>query len=263
MILGASLKFSVITVCFNSESTISSTIDSVNKQVYCDVEHIFIDGGSADNTVTIIKNKSLRNPYIISGPDNGIYDAMNKGVAMARGDVICFLNSDDVFSTDDVISHVSSIFSNRAIDFVYGNIAMCSENGEVIRNWIPVNFKGPSIFYNQIPHPSLFVKTKILKDLDPPFDSTYKIAADLKQQLILAKFNSNGFYSPKCFVQMSLGGASTKDIRSYILGWFESRRAYNEVFGTLGFFFATYKIISKLHSLRVLNVFRSILKPKG
>ncbi len=121
------MKVSVITVSYNSSSTIGDTIESVNNQIYKDVEHIFIDGNSNDNTLEIIKSNSKTENLVISEKDNGIYDAMNKGIDKSTGEIIFILNSDDIFFDNSVIKNVVSYFKNdNSLQLVYGHIKMSS-----------------------------------------------------------------------------------------------------------------------------------------
>ena len=121
------LKASIITVCFNSSKTILDCIESVNMQSHSNLEHIFIDSNSTDQTVNFIKRHSTRKFRIVSEEDEGLYDAMNKGVRLASGNFICFLNSDDFFNYKNVIEIVSQEFERNELDIVYGNIDYVNE----------------------------------------------------------------------------------------------------------------------------------------
>lgn len=244
------MKFSIITPCYNSGLTIANTLDSIGNQKYKNVEHIIIDGGSTDGTANIVKSRQSKNVIFISGPDDGIYDAMNKGFSHSSGDVVCFLNSDDFYIDDNVLSDVYTAFLNECRDFVYGDLLMVDYKGEVRRKWITGSDCSHLLNGRQIPHPVLFVKRDVLLKIDPVFDSSYKIAADLKQQLIFVnKLHSTGFYIERPLAVMRLGGASTRGFLSYLQGWIESRRAYNEIFGSGGLLFTLRKAASKLSGL--------------
>jgi len=245
------MKPSIVTVCYNSQDTILRTIESVNRQSIDCVEHVFIDGGSTDKTVDII-NSSCTNKYtLVSESDNGIYDAMNKGFCLASGDFVGFLNSDDWFADDNVLKDVSVLFKNHDIDFVFGDIEMFGQNGKLVRRWQTDPQCAFRLHGRQIPHPAFFVRTSVLRGINGPFDSTYKISADLKQQLIVInKLRRTGYYVARTLINMSIGGASTKNPFAYLKGWSESVRAYNEVFGSGGFFFTAQKVFSKISGLR-------------
>ena len=174
-------KVSIVTVCFNSSKFIQKNINSVNKQSYGNIEHIFIDGGSRDNTVEIIKKNSLKDLKLISEKDRGIYDAMNKGVNISSGEIICFLNSDDIYSNDFVISEVVSKFIKQNLDLVYGNIVYLDKRDKLIRT-----FRSPRKFNYVLEGHQHLIQLCLLvqefKKLKIPFDPKYKISSDFKQQ---------------------------------------------------------------------------------
>tara|TARA_B100001093_G_C26729047_1_gene971346 strand:+ start:451 stop:1209 length:759 start_codon:yes stop_codon:yes gene_type:complete len=237
-------RVSVVTVCFNSAKFIRNNIESVNKQKYNNIEHIFIDGKSNDNTLEIIKKYSIRDLTVISEKDKGIYDAMNKGVKIAEGDFICFLNSDDIYSNEFVISEVVESFISQKVDLVYGNIKYFNKNNIHTRT-----FNSPKKFIDvlqgyQIPHPALFIKSRVLKKLELPFDPRYKIASDFKQQLYLA-FNCDLTSSRvnKIIVNMRTGGQSNKNILNRIMGWGEVLKSYQEITNKNGIIFLMKKVL--------------------
>jgi glycosyltransferase involved in cell wall biosynthesis len=246
------MKPSVVTVCYNSQETILRTIQSVNQQSMRPIEHVFIDGGSIDKTIDLIGSSCINQYQIISEPDNGIYDAMNKGFSLVSGDFVGFLNSDDWLADKDVLKDVSLIFEDSQIDFVFGNIDMFGSNGKLVRHWQTDPRCAYKLYGRQIPHPAFFVRTSVLKEVYGPFDSTYKISADLKQQLIIInKLQRKGYHLARTLVNMSIGGASTKNPFAYMKGWSECIRAYNEVFGSGGIVFTLQKIFSKVSSLKL------------
>lgn len=225
----------------------------MNRQSYSDIEHIFIDGASTDSTVSLIKKFSTRDFVCISENDSGIFDAMNKGFAYASGDIIYFLNSDDRLVDEYVIDNVVTLFCSFDVDFVYGHIRMI-EGSKLKRSWIVSDKVNPGITFAQLPHPGLFLKKSVLLGIAPPFDPKYKISADLKQQLVLiASGRFHGLRCDRYIADMALGGASTNSWRSYLEGWIESMRAYNEVFGFGGFFFVALKVIKKIKQVRVFK----------
>ena len=250
---------SVITVCKNSASTISSTIESVNFQSYPRIQHVFVVGSSSDSTLSIIHNSASRSPLILTGHDNGIYDAMNKGFEACDGEVVCFLNSDDRFSSSDVLLEVANAFNTHRCDYICAQVCMLDKHGCLSRvmSGAPSTF-GP-LFHKQIPHPGFFATRKMLASLTPVFDASYFISADLKQQLML--FSSSQWIGARLHtpvVLMASGGASSSSIAAYILGWRESRRAFNEVFGAFGLFYVVYKILSKISGLSPWFIIRRL-----
>jgi glycosyltransferase len=242
------MKFSVITVCYNSEKTIRDNVESVGCQNQCSYEHIIIDGGSVDNTLKIINKFSNPNIIIKSERDNGIYDAMNKGVKLADGDVVCFLNSDDIYPTTNVLSQVQAAFEKFDGEFAWGNISLCDDLWVENRYWrtTSISYKQPKHF-RQLPHPGVFVRREKLLKLGIPFDCRYRLAADLDQQLRMIYLHSfRGIHIDSCLVKMRLGGASTRNITSHFDGFKESTLIYNNHFTSGGSIFSIRKILQKL-----------------
>lgn len=166
------MKISIVTVCYNSINTIEETILSVLNQTYQDIEYIIIDGGSTDGTVDIIKKYANRLAYWVSEPDKGIYDAMNKGIAAATGDYINFMNSGDMFASNDVLSSFKNYVSDD-IEIIYGDVKLSYRGKELIRKPLPL-----CQIISMVPfcHQSTFVKTTELKRR--PFNTEYCITAD-------------------------------------------------------------------------------------
>lgn len=213
------LKISIITVCYNSEKYIRSAIESVKSQTYSNIEYIVIDGGSSDDTIDIVKEYKSSVSLYISEPDNGIYDAMNKGVALATGDVVGVLNSDDFFSSKDIISKIVNTFSNSNIDALYGDIGFVNPyNENVIVRYYSSKYFRRWMFHlaTSPPHPSFYVKKTKYVELGN-YDSNYKIGADLDLMMrFMYKSNINYTYLEESIVTMRLGGVST-DLSNIIL----------------------------------------------
>lgn len=241
------MKISIVTVCYNSAETIEACLSSVARQDYSIIEHIIVDGGSTDGTLDVVDDyRSQRISSVISEPDNGIYDAMNKGFSAATGDIIAFLNSDDYYIENNILGEVVENFSD-GVSFVYGNVRIVDQSNNLLRNWITGKQCEHSVKNRQIPHPALFIRRSDLAQLDPPFDSTMRISADLKQQLLLIdKAHLKGTYINKFITEMKYGGASTKLFSGRLKGWKESVDAYNTVFGSGGLLFLARKLFSKL-----------------
>lgn len=224
------MKFSIITVCYNSAKTIEKTLLSVANQDYKDIEYIIIDGKSSDETVSIINNK-LNKVKLISEKDAGIYDAMNKGLDMCTGDVIAFLNADDFYAYPEVISEVACIFKLNNLDAVYGDAAFFSsvKAGRVIRRYRS-NFFSPSrLSWGWMPaHPTLFLHRSVF-DKYGKFSVNYKIAGDF--EFIVRAFRGGHIssqYIPKVLVNMQAGGVSNSGLKSKILLNSEVMRACRE-----------------------------------
>ena len=208
----------VITVCFNSESSISRSIASVNLQSYKNIEHIFIDGASTDKTLEIIKKSSNRNSRIISEPDCGIYCAMNKGLKLAQGDFIVFLNSDDEFYNPQVLSDMVTNIDRSSALICYGNVRYFREgypfNGREFR---ASQQSAESLFPHWIPpHPSFMIHRQILEKVGF-FNTDYKLASDfdyIRRCLLIA--DNRIYHLDKCLVKMQLGGATNVSLKNIV-----------------------------------------------
>jgi glycosyltransferase involved in cell wall biosynthesis len=211
------MDISIITVTFNSADTIATTITSVNNQTYKNIEHIIIDGSSSDNTLEIIHNTSHRITKVISEPDTGIYDAMNKGIRLSTGDIIGILNSDDLFTSNDVIERIVDAFKNSDVDGVYGDICFVKpEKLNKIVRYYSAKWFNPSMFRFGFmpPHPSFFVRRECYKKLGL-YKIDYKIAADYELLIRFLKVHQlKTRYLNFCLVTMRLGGDSTRNLKS-------------------------------------------------
>jgi len=247
------MKISIITVCFNSAATVADTMRSVATQTHPEIEHIVIDGASNDETLAIVRSFPSRLSQLVSERDAGIYDAMNKGLRLATGELVGFLNSDDCYADSSVLSDVAAACRTAAADFVYGDVRMVNAAGQTVRDWKTGEVAQSGLNGSQIPHPSLFVRKRVLDAISPPFDPKYRIASDLKQQLIfINKHGARGAYVARALVIMRMGGTSTSSLSSYMTGWRECALAYNEVFGSGGVWFTAKKVLSKVRGLRKL-----------
>lgn len=209
-IVDAPLKISVITVCFNSEATLERTLSSVAAQDWPHVEHIVVDGASTDGTLEILERFHSRLSCVLSEPDNGIYDAMNKGIQKATGDVVCFLNSDDQYMHAGVLSLVARHMHDLAA--IFGDVVFFKkdEPERIVRYYRSKSFHPDRLAWGWMPaHPSLFVRREICKRLGG-FKPTYRIAGDFEFVARLFTVRSIRYnYLPEALVKMQLGGAST------------------------------------------------------
>lgn len=218
------MKFSIITVCYNSQQYIQTTIESVLYQTYLNIEYILIDGLSQDGTLDIIKEYEPRfngRMKWVSEKDNGIYDAMNKGVKIATGDIIGILNSDDFFSDNTIIEKLAQTFLDHVIDAVYGDVRFVrAEHLEkTIRYYSSKIFKPYLFRFGFMPaHPSFYVRKEFYGQIGL-YKTDYKIAADYELLIrFLYTYRLKTQYIQKDFVTMRLGGVSTKSLGSrYIL----------------------------------------------
>ena len=204
-------KISIITVAFNSAKTIKGTIESIISQDYNNIEYLIIDGGSTDATMDIVKSYSEHVKYFVSEPDNGIYDAMNKGIKAATGDVIGILNSDDFYPNSFVLSNVAKLFQKYSCDAVYGDLVYVKANdiNKIKRYWQAGEYSTSKIKNGwMLPHPTFFVKKKIYIRYGL-YDTDLKSAADYEMILkLLYKHNISVHYVPMILVNMRMGGES-------------------------------------------------------
>lgn len=222
------MKISIITASFNCEDTIKNCIESVISQENANIEHIIIDGASKDKTLEIINSYSSKISKIISEPDSGIYDALNKGILNSTGDIIGFLHADDFFYDKNIISEIAKTFENSNADSVYGDLLYVSkyDTDKIIRYWKSGKFSFSKIKKGWMPpHPTFFVRRNIYEKYGI-FDTEFKISADYDIILrFLGKFKISTVYMPKIFTKMRVGGQSNKSIRNIILKMKEDLKA--------------------------------------
>ena len=214
------MKISLITVCFNSESTIEDTFNSVLNQTYNNIEYIIVDGKSSDSTNDIIKkyipkfeSKGISVNYK-SEKDKGLYDAMNKGVSKATGDIIGIINSDDVIHDKDAFKKIAERFEKENCDATYSDIYIMDYETMSIPNRIFIAGKKSYKLGWYPPHPSLYVKKEIYEKLGN-YDTKYKIAADYDFMLRLMKNHVKFSYIKEPLIYMRAGGTSTNSLKSY------------------------------------------------
>ena len=214
------LKISLITVTFNAEDTIKRCIESVLTQDYSHIEYIIIDGASTDNTLSIIAQYKHRTQIVISEPDGGIYDAMNKGIKAATGDIVGILNADDVFAAPDVLTRVARAFTATETAVLYGNINYLKPGGKIFRRWITGSYKTGAFNFGWMPlHPSFYCLRTLFEQFGY-YDLQYGTAADYELMLrfIHAK-GINPFYLNTFMVNMNTGGVSNKKISNRLQAW--------------------------------------------
>ena len=229
------MKISLITVTYNSSNTLKTTLDSILNQSHTDYEYIVIDGASKDNTVALIKEYEPRfknKIKWISEPDKGLYDAMNKGIRMATGEIIGILNSDDFFTSNDILKQVSEAFEqNRNVDAVYGDIHFVNPDNlqKSVRYYSSKIFKRSLMRLGFMPaHPSFYMR-KVCFEKYGNYKTDYKIAADFEYLLrVIFKHKIRTQYIPIDMVTMRTGGASTSGFKSHIRIMKEHLRAFHE-----------------------------------
>ncbi len=214
------MKISIITITYNSAATLPRALESVRSQTYGDIEHIIVDGASTDGTKELIINYQLsilnsQSPKVrwISEPDGGIYNALNKGIAMATGDVIGFLHSDDVLYSPDSIGQIAAAFESSGADVVYGDLEY-RHGDKVVRRWRSNAFRRGDLKYGWMPpHPTVYVRREVYRQVGP-YDEWFRISADYDMILRIFTAGYKTRYIPQVLVAMETGGASNRDAKA-------------------------------------------------
>ncbi|MDP3584899.1 MAG: glycosyltransferase family 2 protein [Thiobacillus sp.] len=225
------MKVSVITVCFNAVNTIADTLESVATQTHPGIEHIVVDGASTDGTLDVIKRHGKRVARLVSEPDQGIYDAMNKGLLLATGETIGFLNADDVYADTGVLERVSAIMDAEKLDALFGDAEFVSPTrpDRSVRRYRSERFCPERIAWGWMPaHPALFLRQQVYQRFGS-FRTDYRIAGDF--ELVARMFHGGTLryrHLPEVLVRMRTGGVSTGGWRNTILLNREVLRACRE-----------------------------------
>lgn len=211
------LTISIITVSYNNQETIEDTIRSVKAQTYPWVEHIIVDGASTDNTMAIVNQYKEHIGQILSEPDKGIYFAMNKGIKMATGNIIGFINADDVLANENVFAKVAQTLDNEAMDSCYADLVYVRPNNldKIVRFWKASPY-AREVFSSgwSPPHPTFYVKKKIYRQYGS-FNLSYKMGNDIELMMrFLERYHITTTYVPEVWVKMRLGGVSNKSIKN-------------------------------------------------
>lgn len=213
------MKLSVITATYNSEKTIVDTLNSMNEQEYQDIEHIIIDGGSSDSTLNLIKQYGHKVSIVVSEPDNGIYDALNKGISLATGDIIGFLHSDDTFFDHFVLSDIASKFYLGSFDAIYGDLNYIDRNdpNKIIRRWLSGEYAYKKLSRGWMPpHPTFYMR-KTIYDRLGGFNTSLRISADYDSMLrYFCQGKIDVGYIPRVLLNMKVGGESNRSIGNMI-----------------------------------------------
>lgn len=222
------MKFSIITVCFNSDSTLEQTIQSVLNQTFKDIEYIVIDGGSTDGTLTIL-NKYKDHLKFISEKDSGIYDAMNKGLKMAKGEIIGMIGSDDFYPSNDVLLQVSNAFDEFKTDAIYGDKQYVNPEdlNKIVRFWTVGPYKKENWLEGWMPpHLSFYLK-KSVYDSYGYYSTDFTCSADYELMLrMLYKNGVSAHYLPKVLMTMRNGGTSNASWKHRLIANLEDRKAW-------------------------------------
>ncbi len=214
----SNVRISVVTAVYNNVATIGAAIESALSQRHPAVEIIVIDGGSTDGTLDIISRYKSRLGVLVSEPDRGIYDALNKGVRLATGDVIGFLHSDDLFADRDALSRVAAAMSDPAVSACYGDLNYVSKAApeHVVRSWRSGLFAPGKLRFGWMPpHPTLYVRRQIYSRVGE-FNCSYRIAADYDWMLRFMGQSANMLYIPRVQVLMRTGGTSNRSFKNIL-----------------------------------------------
>lgn len=242
------MKISIITAVYNREATIAQAISSVQSQTHGDVEHLIIDGASKDGTLAAIEAAHHERMRLVSEPDKGIYDALNKGIALATGDVVGLMHSDDFFAHDEVLTKVAAAFGRADVLAVYGDLdyVMAEDETRVARHWRSGTYSPKKLRRGWMPpHPTLFLRREVF-ERQGLYDLTFRIAADY--EAILRYFSREDLrpvYIPEVLVKMRLGGASNRSLMQVLRKSREDYRALRKN-GIGGLNALAWKNLSKL-----------------
>ena len=247
------MKISIITATYNSASTVRDTLDCIRQQDHQEIEHIIIDGGSGDNTLELVSGY----PHVarvVSEKDRGIYDAMNKGIRLATGNVIGILNSDDVYTNPFVLSSVARAFEDPAVMTVYADLQYVQADNpdQVIRTWRSGRFKRRNFYYGWMPpHPTFFVRKEVYEK-GGLFNPDLRSAADYELMLrILLKMEMPACYLPQVIVRMRAGGMSNANLGNRLRANKEDRLAW-KLNDLKPYFFTLYlKPLRKIHQFLI------------
>lgn len=232
------MKISVVTVVYNRVSTVAWSMASVQRQTYGQVEHIVQDGGSSDGTVGEIERLANATTSLVSERDGGIYDAINRGIGRATGEVIGLMHSDDIFASDDVLAKVAARFADGQVDAVYGDLQYVAADNpdKVIRHWRSGDYHPRRLKWGWMPpHPTLYLRREVFDRLGL-YDTSFSIAADYDAMLrYLTRGNLKIAYIPEVLVKMRTGGESNGSLGRIIRKSREDLRALrNNAVGGLG-----------------------------
>lgn len=242
------MKISVITVVFNGEATIEDTILSVHSQDNKDVEHIVVDGGSTDRTLEVIAKHRDKIDAVVSEPDAGIYDAMNKGLALATGDIVGFLNADDVYEGSSVLDEIARVIETQKVDACYGDLIFVDrkDTRKIVRYWKSQPYRDGLFEKGWMPaHPTFFARRWVYGKYGG-FDLAYRRQSDFELTMrFLAVHKIKSAYIPKVLVRMRSGGVS-RGLWHILQGNLESYRACRKHALNVSPLFIARKILSRV-----------------
>ena len=209
------LRISIVTAVRNRAATVAATMESVRAQTWRGVEHIVVDGASTDGTLSVLDRYRDSIAQLVSEPDRGVYDALNKGIRRASGDVVGFLHSDDEYASPQALARVAAAFEDPSVDAVYGDLVYVSQHNphHVVRYWRAGAYSQPKLALGWMPpHPTFYVRRELYEQLGG-FDTRYRIAADYDHMLrLLWRGGVRPAYVPEVLVRMRTGGVSNRSL---------------------------------------------------
>lgn len=247
------MKISIVTAVYNAVGTIEENVLSVAEQAHVDREHIVIDGGSTDGTMEVIMRHRDKLSHIVSEPDHGVYHAMNKGLALASGDVVAFLNADDIYVSERVLSRVAGILADTSVDACYADLYFVAQNdpSRVVRRLYSRPYREGLFRWGWMPpHPTLFVRKELLDELGG-FDQQFKLQSDF--DLAIRLFHAHrikSVYVHETWVRMRMGGISNRSWRHVLRGNREAKMACSKNGIRSAPFFVIRKIASRIPQFR-------------
>ncbi len=243
------MRISVITACFNSASTITDTLDSVAAQRDVDIEHIVIDGASTDRTVDLIRAHPRQPQCLVSEQDDGVYHAMNKGIARATGDVIGFLNADDFFADEDVLADVARALKDPQVDAAYADLVYVATQdvARIVRYWKSCEYRPGLSLAGWMPaHPTFYVRKRVYDALGG-FDCEFRRQSDFELTTRLLEVHRiRATYVPRVWVKMRVGGLSNRSAVGILKGNLEAYRALRKLSLPVSPWFMLRKIASRV-----------------
>lgn len=255
------MKFSIITATYNSSATLRDTMDSILKQTYKDIEYIVVDGASKDSTIDIIKEyepKFEGKMRYVSEKDKGLYDAMNKGISMATGDIVGILNSDDLYIDNHILEDIANVFTTHDVDCLYGNLYFVAQHdiNKIVRTWKSSQHKKGGFQKGWHPaHPTFYAKRKCYEEFGG-FDLSFDVSADFELMLrFIEKHQLKNYFLDRYFVKMRLGGESTGSISKIIKGNKNVIRAFRKNGIKVSVFYPIKRLFPK-----TVNIIKSKIK---
>lgn len=247
--MSTGLKISIVTVTYNAIRTVSETIESVSSQIYSNVEHIVVDGASTDGTLDVLEAHSEVLARIVSEPDRGLYDAMNKGLMLATGDVVGFLNADDVYNHRHVLRMIADAMEEPSISACYGDLVYVDprRTDRIVRYWKSRPYEPGLCLRGWMPaHPTFFVRRCVYREIGG-FDLSFPRQADFEMAVRLFEvYRIHATYIPQILVRMRAGGVSNSSILGIVKGNLEAYRACRKNSFSVTPLFMARKILSRV-----------------